>query len=247
MRASEQKEVSHLNRIALMVLKNLFIVPGAYSKLCHYAKHTDAYPEQEKYDHIRYIMQRAVQAGDIDLQVFGQEHIPTENGFLMCGNHQGLFDVVALVATYGGPLSCVFKKELGNVPLLKQIIACTKSFSMDREDVRQSLGVIQAVTKELQAGRNYLIFPEGTRSKNGNVMGEFHGGSFRCAVKAKCPIVPMAFIDSYKVLDQKGSKPVSMQIHYLKPITYEAYKDLKTVELAALVKDRIQQVIDANT
>ena len=236
-----------MNRIALMVLKNLFIVPGAYSKLCHYAKHTDAYPEQEKYDHIRYIMQRAVQAGNIDLQVFGQEHIPTENGFLMCGNHQGLFDVVALVATYGGPLSCVFKKELGNVPLLKQIIACTKSFSMDREDVRQSLGVIQAVTKELQAGRNYLIFPEGTRSKNGNVMGEFHGGSFRCAVKAKCPIVPMAFIDSYKVLDQKGSKPVSMQIHYLKPITYEAYKDLKTVELAALVKDRIQQVIDANT
>ena len=247
MRASEQKEGAHLNRIALMVLKNLFIVPGAYGKLCHYAKHTDAYPEQEKYDHIRYIMQRAVQAGDIDLQVFGQEHIPTENGFLMCGNHQGLFDVVALVATYGGPLSCVFKKELGNVPLLKQIIACTKSFSMDREDVRQSLGVIQAVTKELQAGRNYLIFPEGTRSKNGIVMGEFHGGSFRCAVTAKCPIVPMAFIDSYKVLDQKGSKPVSMQIHYLKPITYEAYKDLKTVELAALVKDRIQQVIDANT
>ena len=247
MRASEQKEVSHLNRIALMVLKNLFIVPGAYSKLCHYAKHTDAYPEQEKYDHIRYIMQRAVQAGNIDLQMFGQEHIPTENGFLMCGNHQGLCDGVALVATYGGPLSCVFKKELGNVPLLKQIIACTKSFSMDREDVRQSLGVIQAVTKELQAGRNYLIFPEGTRSKNGNIMGEFHGGSFRCAVKAKCPIVPMAFIDSYKVLDQKGSKPVSMQIHYLKPLVYEEYKDMKTVELAALVKDRIQQVIDANT
>jgi len=154
---------------------------------------------------------------------------------------------VALVATYGGPLACVFKKELGNVPLLKQIIACTKSFSMDREDVRQSLGVIQAVTKELQAGRNYLIFPEGTRSRNGNAMGEFHGGSFRCAVKAKCPIVPIAFIDSYKVLDQKGSRPVSMQIHYLKPIVYEEYKDLKTVELAALVKARIQQVIDANT
>jgi len=236
-----------LNRIALMVLKNLHLVPGAYSKLCRYARHTDEYPELEKYDHIRYIMQRAVQSGNIDLHVFGQENIPAENGFLMCGNHQGLFDVVALVATYGGPLACVFKKELGNVPLLKQIIACTKSFSMDREDVRQSLGVIQAVTKELQAGRNYLIFPEGTRSRNGNAMGEFHGGSFRCAVKAKCPIVPMAFIDSYKVLDQKGSRPVSMQIHYLKPIVYEEYKDLKTVELAALVKARIQQVIDANT
>ena len=67
------------------------------------------------------------------------------------------------------------------------------------------------------------------------------------AVKAQSPIVPIAFIDSYRVLDQKGSKPVSMQIHYLKPISYEDYKDLKTVELAALVKGRIQQVIDANT
>ena len=73
---------------------------------------------------------------------------------------------------------------------------------------------------------------------------EFHGGSFRCALKAKCPIVPIAFIDSYRVLDQKGSKPVSVQIHYLPPIPYEEYKDLKTVELAELVKSRIQEVLD---
>ena len=118
---------------------------------------------------------------------------------------------------------------------------------MDREDVRQSLTVIQNVTKEVQKGRNFLIFPEGTRSKNGNQMGEFHGGSFRCALKAKCPIVPIAFIDSFRVLDEKGSKPVSMQMHILKPIRYEEYQDMKTVELAALVKSRIQQAIDENT
>ena len=236
-----------MNRIALMVLRNILRVPGAYSKLCYYAKHTDEYPEQEKYDHIRYIMQLALKSGNVDLKVVGQENIPEENGFIMYGNHQGLFDVVALVSTYHGPLSCIFKKELENVPFLREIITCTKSFAMDRDDVRQSLGVIQAVTKEVQSGRNYLIFPEGTRSRNGNVMGEFHGGSFRCAIKAKCPILPIAFIDSFKVLDQKGSKPVSVQIHYLKPIPYEEYKDLKTVDLAALVKERIQQTIQANT
>ena len=78
-------------------------------------------------------------------------------------------------------------------------------------------------------------------------MGEFHGGSFRCALKAKCPVVPIAFIDSFKVLDQKGSKPVTVQMHYLEPIGYEQYKDMKTVELAELVKSRIQACIDANT
>ena len=199
----------------------------------------------EKYSHIQYIMRLAVKAGNVNLKVTGQENIPQENGFIMYGNHQGLFDVVALVATYDGPLAAVFKKELSNVPLLKQVIACTKSFAMDREDVRQSLTVIQSVTREVQAGRNYLIFPEGTRSKNGNQMRQFHGGSFRCALKAKCPIVPIAFVDSYKVLDQKGSKPVTMQIHYLAPICYEEYKDLNSVDLAELVQERIRQAIDS--
>lgn len=72
---------------------------------------------------------------------------------------------------------------------------------------------------------------------------EFHGGSFRCAIKAKCPVVPIAFIDSYKVLDQKGSAPVTVQIHYLQPILYEEYKGMKTTELAALVKNRINEAI----
>ena len=235
-----------MNRLALMLLKNLHRLPRALGKLWHYAKYTEKYPELEKYRHIQSVMKLAVKAGNVDLQVFGQENIPQENGFIMYGNHQGMFDVVALVATYDGPLAAVFKKELSNVPLLKQIIACTKSFAMDRDDVRQSLEVIRAVTQEIAAGRNYLIFPEGTRSRQGNRMQEFHGGSFRSAVKSKCPIVPIAFIDSYKVLDQKGSKPVSVQIHYLPPIPYDEYKDLKTVELAELVKGRIADVIQAH-
>lgn len=236
-----------MNRLALMVLKNIWKVPGAYGKLCHYANHTDEYPEQEKYKHIQYIMQQAVKAGNVDLQVYGQENIPAENGFLMYANHQGLFDVVALVASFDGPLAAVFKKELSDVPLLKELIACTKSLAMDREAVRQSLKVIQTVTQEVKNGRNFLIFPEGTRSKNGNQMQEFHGGSFRCAVKSKCPVVPVAFIDSYQVLDQKGSKRVTVQLHFLKPILYEEYKDMKTAELADLVQSRIAQIIEKHT
>jgi len=233
-----------MNRIVTMVLKNLWHIPGAWFKLCRYAKHTDEYPELEKWQHIQYILRLAVKGGNIDLQVTGQENIPQDGSFMMYPNHQGMFDVLAIAATCDAPLGAVLKKELYNVPFLHQIALCTKSYAMDREDVRQSLTVIQNVTEEVKKGRNFLLFPEGTRSKLGNRMLEFHGGSFRCATKSKCTILPVALVDCFKVLDQKGSAPVTVQIHYLKPIAYEEYAGMKPAEVAALVKQRIQDKID---
>ena len=233
-----------MNRIVTMVLKNLWHVPGAWFKLCNYAKHTDTYPEAEKWGHIQHILRLAIKGGNIDLKITGLENIPAENGFMMYANHQGMFDVLAIAATCENPMGAVLKKELYDIPFLHQIAVCTKSFAMDREDVRQSLTVIQNVTEEVKNGRNYLIFPEGTRSKQGNQMLEFHGGSFRCATKSKCAIVPFALVDSYKGLDQKGSAPVTVQLHYLKPIPYEEFAGMKPAEVAALVKQRIQEKID---
>ena len=230
----------------MVVLKNISLVPAAWIKLCKYAKHTDEYSNEEKYKHIRYILKHVCKSGNIDLQVRGLENIPEQDGFLMCGNHQGIFDIVAIVDSFERPLAAVLKKELNDIPFLKQIVQCTHSYPMDREDVRQSMKVIQSVTKDLQDGRNMIIFPEGTRSKDGNNMGEFHAGTFKCAMKSKVPIVPFALIDSYKVLDQDGCDPLKVQLHYLEPIYYEEYKDLKSNEIAALVKERIQAVITKN-
>ena len=78
-----------------------------------------------------------------------------------------------------------------------------KAYMIDREDVRQAMQVIINVTKEVKKGRNYLIFAEGTRSKNGNHVGTFKGGSFKSATKAQCPIVPVAR-DKSAVSDRTG-------------------------------------------
>lgn len=75
-------------------------------------------------------------------------------------NHQGLYDVLAIVDVCPTPFSVVAKKEVGNVPFLKQVFTCMKAYIMDREDIRQSMQVILDVTKEVKAGRNYLIFAE---------------------------------------------------------------------------------------
>ena len=103
-----------------------------------------------------------------------------------------------------------------------------KAFMIDRDDVKQSMQVIINVIKEVKAGRNYLIFAEGTRSKNGNQIGSFKGGSFKAATKAKCPIVPVALIDSFKPFDTKTISQVTVQVHFLEPLYYEEYKNMKT-------------------
>lgn len=236
-----------MNRLAMMVLKNLHKVPGLWTTLCRHAKHPENYPETVKIANIRKIMQAAIQGGNVELEVTGMENIPAEDGMLIVGNHQGLFDVVALVATWPRIIAGVYKIELKDMPLIKQIAAASYSFAMDRDDVRQSLTVIKGMTEEIQKGRNYLIYPEGTRSKNGNVMGEWHGGSFKPALKTKCPIQPVCVIDTHKVLDQKGSKPLKCQLHFLKPIPYEEYAGMKTTEVAEMVKARVQECIDSNT
>ena len=64
------------------------------------------------------------------------------------------------------------------------------------------------------------------------------------AVKAKCPIVPVALIDSFKPFDTKKVTPVTVQVHILEPIFYEEYKNMKSLEIAEEVRRRIVEKIE---
>lgn len=230
----------------MMVLRNLYMVPYGWVRLCYRAAHVDKYSEEDMYAFLRWIDLHANRGGRVHIDAYGRENIPDKDGFMFFPNHQGLYDVLAIIEASPRPFSVVAKKEIAKIPFLKQIFACMKAFMLDREDVRQAMQVIINVTKEVQKGRNYLIFAEGTRSKKGNHVGSFKGGSFKAATKARCPIVPVALIDSFKPFDTNTIKPVTVQVHFLKPLTYEEYKDMKTTEIAALVEERIRRVIDEN-
>lgn len=230
-----------------MVWNNILLVPFMWCKLCYYANHVEKYTEEQLYQLLRNIVWRANKGGRVTISVQGQEHIPEENGFMFFPNHQGLYDVLAIIDACPKPFSVVAKKEVGNIPFLKQVFACMKAYLIDREDVRQAMKVIAAVGKEVESGRNYLIFAEGTRSKQQNRPQEFKGGSFKAAMKAKCPIVPVALIDAYKPFDTHSADKVTVQVHFLKPMLYEEYQSMKSTEIAAEVKRRIEEVITQNT
>ena len=232
-------------RIILMVLYNLPFVPWWWYQLCHYAKHTDEISEDKKYALLKKITVHANKGGRVKIDVHGQENIPREENFVFFPNHQGLFDVLSIIEASDRPFSVVAKIEVKNIFFLKQVFAIMKAKFMDRDDVRQSLKVILSVTDEVKAGRNFLIFPEGTRSKNGTHPGDFKGGSFKCAMNARCPIVPVAMLNSYQAFDTNSIHPVTVQVHFLEPLYYEDYKDMKSTEIAKIVRARIVERIEA--
>ena len=235
-----------MERIILMVIRLLYRVPGWFYKLITWAGN-DKHTPQEKHALLQDICVNANRAGRVTVVASGVENIPDTPGFLFTPNHQGFFDALALLPTCPQPVSAVLKQEAANWPLVKQVRLLLNALTLDRASAKDALRVIEEMSSRIQAGENFIIFPEGTRSRNGNVMGEFKGGTFKAAFKAKCPIVPVALIDSYKPFDTHSIKAVTVQIHYLPPIPYEEYQGMRTRELARMVQDRIQAVIEANT
>ncbi len=108
----------------------------------------------------------------------------------------------------------------------------------------ENLPEINEVAKDVKNGKRYVLFPEGGyKFNNKNKVQDFKAGSFKIALKSHVPIIPIALIDSYKVFNSFHFGPVTTQVHYLKPIEYDEYKDMKTRDMAALVKERIEEKI----
>ncbi len=234
----------NMKRIALMVFKCFPKVPYWFYRVCRYGSIEDTHTEQERYRYLRMIIKKVNKSGRVTVDGYGIRHIPQEKGFILFPNHQGMFDMLAIIDTCDQPLSVVVKKEAANIILVKQVIALLRGLSIDRQDIRESMKVIGQMTEEVKEGRNYVIFAEGTRSKDENQILPFKAGTFKSAVNAKCPIVPVALIDSFRPFDISSIKKETVQVHYLKPIYPEEYAGKKTTEIAEIVHDRIQEEIN---
>lgn len=232
-----------MNRLTKIVLKNFFPAVPVFTKVFWYAYHEDKFSREVKLKPLRKILDRSKVSGDISIEVYGKENIPQEEAFIFYPNHQGIFDGFAMIEACERPFSPVVKQELMDIPFVKQLFMCLHAMPMDRGNAKQSLRVMQEVQHRVENGEVCLIFPEGTRSKNGNQLLEFKGGSFRPAIKTKCPVVPVALIDSFKPFDKEQSGHITVQVHILKPMLYEDYKDMKGQSLADEVKHRIEETI----
>ena len=233
-------------RFYFVIIASIGAIIYYVPKMAYYARHPEKYSESDCYALAQRVLRRVRKTAKVTTEYYGTENLPSsDRGYIMFANHQGKYDGIAIMLGHERPCAVLMDKSRSRLPIAKQFIDLTRSQRIDKKSPRQQIEVLTQMAKDVDSGKAYLVFPEGGyRKRQDNVMNEFKQGCFLCAVKAKCPIVPVALIDCYKPFGINSLKPVTTKTVYLKPIEYEEYCDLKASEIAELVKSRIQAEID---
>lgn len=134
----------------------------------------------------------------IRLEVVGLEKVPSEGPIIFMGNHQGNFDILALSLAIPRRFSWVAKKELFDIPVFGGAMRRAGYIPLDRSDGRRALKSMNDAAERIRNGSSVVVFPEGTRSKDGKLL-PFKRGGFLLAAKAQVPIVPFTINGSTKI------------------------------------------------
>lgn len=142
-------------------------------------------------------------AAGVHVDFEGEENIPQEGAAVFACNHASQFDILALYAALPLQFRFVVKKELFRIPFFGYVMRTTGYIPIDRSGGREAIRSLQAAAAQVQEGTSVVVFPEGTRSPDGRLR-PFKVGGILLAIKAGCPVVPVAISGSHRVLP-KGS------------------------------------------
>ncbi len=231
-------------RFYYVIVMRIFSIMYFVPKMAYYAKHPEKYSEQDRYDLALIVINKVRKTARVTTEYYGQENLPEKSGYIMFSNHQDKYDGLGIFAGHKKPCSVLKDKKRSNMFIAKQFIDLLGGQRIEKGSPRQQILALNAIAEEVRNGRNYLVFPEGGYGKKtNNSMTEFKYGCFTSAIKAKCPIVPVAVIDSYKAFGSRSLGKVKTKVIYLKPIPYEEYEGMKAREVCALVRSRILEEI----
>ncbi len=179
----------------------------------------------------------------------GKENLPKEGGYMMYPNHQGKYDVLGIISAHDKPCSFVMDRKRAHMALVAEFMMLVDGKELEIGNVRQNITIFREMAEEIiTRDRKFILFPEGGyKENNRNIIERFKPGSFKAAMMAKCPIVPVALVDSYKVYNSPHKGPVTTYLYFLEPLYYDDYKGMRTPEIAALVEERIREKVQEHT
>ena len=198
-------------------------------------------PKPNKFhDHLtKRICEMVCQLFGVRLHIKGLEKLPLDKTCLYVSNHLSNFDPVCEIwALRYISFSVIYKNNLDKVPFLGKFLYRGNHISIDRDNNRKGLeSIIKAIRIIEKKESNVLVYPEGTRSKTGNIS-SFHSGVFKIAQKAKCPSVVMV-LENSDVIKKRRFRTTHVYLDILRVIEYEEFKDLNTNDIANIIHEDI--------
>jgi 1-acyl-sn-glycerol-3-phosphate acyltransferase len=170
----------------------------------------------------------------------GRQNADPEQSYIIMSNHQSHFDVLAFYGHWGRQFRWVIKEELRKAPGLGWYCAAGGHVFIDRSSREKSIASLRAARPLLDGGISVMIFPEGTRSRDGR-MQPYKKGGFMMALELGLPILPVSISGSRQVLPGRSLRllPGNIKIQVHPPIDTSGYKISQRAQLMAEVRQAI--------
>ncbi len=177
-----------------------------------------------------------------DARYSGCRNVPRHGAALLVSNHQSHLDPPLIGAGCPRQMSYLARRTLFRFAPFGRLLESVGGIPIDREG--SALSGIRATLEALERGEVVLVFPEGTRTRDGEI-GVFKPGLALVARRAKVPIIPAAIEGAYQAWPRDAAlpRPGTIHVHYGKPLSYEEIKGCSEEELAALVQKRVSECL----
>ncbi|HWP52410.1 MAG TPA: lysophospholipid acyltransferase family protein [Clostridia bacterium] len=216
-----------------------------------WARHLRQKGETQRHDALTFSVihnwaRRLLKATGAKITVQGLENLPPDDvAAVFVGNHQGYFDIPLVLGYLGNAKGLVAKKEIQKLPLIRSWMLELGCVFIDRENPRASMNALNQAAERVQVGYPMVVFPEGTRSKTGE-MAEFKAGAFKIAQKNNAPVVPFFIEGTDHLMERNGYriKPAEVTITILPLIDTTGYVREDWKALPTLAESRVRQALN---
>jgi len=179
----------------------------------------------------------------VEVELSGMENINRDGPQVFISNHQGFFDIFAITGFFNVSFLWIAKQSLFRIPVIGWAMSRAGHISIDRSHRKKSGLQLEKAIEEIKKGKSIVIFPEGTRTKDGR-LGKFKKGSLFLAIKSQVPIVPVTIIGSYDILKKGEMRIKPGKIHIKIDTPFEA--DSLVQDSKIIILEKIRNIIEKN-